>query len=76
METKTVADDQKKRALEALERRFAFAKAESQRQQGRQKRRRDNSNLKPAPAPTSSAGPSVEASPAFGRNTSSTKGVL
>ncbi|XP_010667252.1 ribonuclease MRP protein subunit POP4 isoform X2 [Beta vulgaris subsp. vulgaris] len=73
METKTVADDQKKRALEALERRFAFAKAESQRQQGRQKRRRDNSNLKPAPAPTSSAGPSVEASPAFGRNTSSTK---
>jgi len=41
METKTVVSKQKKRALEALERRFVVAKAEVQQQQIRNKRRCD-----------------------------------
>lgn len=71
MAAKMIGDDQKKRTMEALERRFAVAKAEAQYQVG-EKRRRDNPFPKFAPG-SSSVGPSVEASPAFVQNNSSKK---
>jgi len=63
MATKTVVSDQKKRALEALERRFAIVKVEAQHQQIRNKRRCHELNLglKAAAGPSKS---SLEAAPA------------
>lgn len=63
MATKAVVEDQKKRALDALERRFAVAKAEAQ-HQVRDKRKRQDPFSKSGPG-SSSVGPSVKASPAF-----------
>lgn len=63
MATKTVVSNQKKRALEALERRFAVAKVEAQHQRIRNKRRCDelDQGLKSAAGPSKS---SLEAAPA------------
>uniref|UniRef100_A0A803N3X6 Uncharacterized protein n=1 Tax=Chenopodium quinoa TaxID=63459 RepID=A0A803N3X6_CHEQI len=62
MATKMFVDEQKKRTMEALERRFAAAKAEAQ-PQVREKRRCHETLLKPALV-GSSIGPSAEASAA------------
>lgn len=59
MGTKIVINEQKKRTMEALERRFAAAKAEAQ-PQVREKRRRDDILSKCASG-GSSVGPSVQA---------------
>ncbi|CAO2826174.1 unnamed protein product [Amaranthus hypochondriacus] len=60
MATKTIIEDPKKRALEALERRFALAKAELK------KCRVDSPLSKSVPASSSAlAGPSIAASPAI-----------
>lgn len=63
MATKTVVSNQKKRALEALERRFAVAKVEAQHQQIRNKKRCHelDQGLKSAAGPSKS---SLEAAPA------------
>lgn len=68
MATKEVVEDQKKRALDALERRFAVAKAEAQ-HHIRDKRRRVDSSLNSGPS-SSSVGPSVKASPVCMQNNS------
>lgn len=74
MAMKMIVDEQKKRTMAALERRFMAAKAEAQ-PQVRVKRRPEDTLSKSAPG-GSSVGPSVEAPTACMLNASSKKGPL
>ncbi|KNA11979.1 hypothetical protein SOVF_130070 isoform A [Spinacia oleracea] len=73
MAMKMIVDEQKKRTMAALERRFMAAKAEAQ-PQVRVKRRPEDTLSKSAPG-GSSVGPSVEAPTACMLNASSKKGL-